>query len=227
MVDYFYYKNLYENISSYAFSYRIINTVEKIAAKLSLGQENKTTLQNDLLQVSTPQVGLALFQQDEEQIFGGGSVKINSVEEQTKSQKRFNFDTNSAGDAEKGTVIKLPKSIFSDASVSNGLGDTTKASLRGLQFVHYTKDTLFKVIPNKNRKKVDSSEDAGDIGNMTVINGVFSVSVGQLQSVKLSEELEFTMVTSLPVNKQNVRCVYWNFSRNGKCRYSFKTVHCK
>lgn len=182
----------------------------------------------DLLQVSTKTVGLALFQPNQKEPFSGGAVSIKASSKSNKltEDKLFNFDTNNSGsgNTDSGTLITLPKNIFTDATSTNALASAATVQ-QTLQFVYFQKDSLFTVVGDSDLDEVPNSSKSNNATNqsksdnmptMTVLNGVFSVTVGKTKSVKLSEDLQYTVATSLTINPENVRCVYWDFKKNGK-----------
>ena len=170
--------------------------------------QNSSTVSadNNTVRITTKNIGLAVLQKKNlrsplEEI----PVVINP--DSNEELFKFNSDSGNQLPQNEGIMITLPGTIFKDAVHKNDLGSASIDDIdlqTTVQFIHFNKNTLFTSGNNNDSEKTSD---------------VFSIAVGDAQSVNLSEDLKFTIPIALssPKNKTVVaKCVFWDFSLKSK-----------
>jgi len=186
--------------------FRIVQGIEVIASKIQTTNKSNT---NDIFQISTKRIAMAVLPTENANTFTGDTINIISQSTDGTVQFQRNRWSEDQVDTRKAVSIKLPATLIADAAtVVNGQAVTS------IQFVYFTDASLFPVIGQQN--------DEAPSGTNTVVSGVFSLKVGGQEYLKLTEDVEFdTSVTDgtgvgAGDSRGEYSCVYWDFDAKGK-----------
>ncbi|KAM6900084.1 adhesion G-protein coupled receptor G2 [Xenentodon cancila] len=91
-------------------------------------------------------------------------------------------------------------SVYLPSSLTAGLSPEEQQQASRVQFIFYSKSSLF--------------QDAA-LDNQTVVSPVLGSSVANLSISNLKENIEFTITNIDPVQANDTNCVFWDFTLNG------------